>query len=355
MKKCSVPLFFAAVICAICAVAVFAGRFRSSASRRDIGLVLSSGGCKGAYHLGAWRALKEAGLTDRVAVISGTSVGALCSALFASVENPDEQELSWIDTLSVFQFAPAEEDVERIYRQKESKEKKWYGVDKLSDKFSMKLREEAKLQARHELMPKIMKAAKQLKDNPDTDEITFGAASFEPLRRNLDKILKDPYPRDAPVVYATALQCGPRVKRAFRLDRMPKSKRIDALCASAAIPVMFPPVKIDGLLWQDGGWVERGGDKTPIDPVLENHPEVKTVIVVHLHDEKTVSAKERTALRSKADAAGVRLIEVIPTENIGGPLDGWFGVFDTTPETMRRLISAGRKDVEAVIKNNFVD
>lgn len=335
-----------------CVVAVCAAHSLFAAPERNIGLVLGSGGGKGAYHLGVWRALKEAGLTDRIAVISGTSVGALASALFSAVDDPKEQERAWSETLSVFRFAPAEADIERIYNAKAEKEKKWYGVDKLSKKLSDKLRREAEIQARQELLPQIIKAAQHLKENPDTTELLFGAASFKSLRRTLGWVLKDPYPQNAPVVYATALQCGERKKRAFRLDALEKEKRIDALCASAAIPVMFPPVKIDGILWQDGGWVERGGDKMPLDPILENHPGVKVVIAVHLQDSGEITSKERSELQRKAKAAGVRLIEIIPSRNIGGPLGGWFGVFDSTPETMQGLIKTGLKDGRSVLKSS---
>ncbi|HYG86904.1 MAG TPA: patatin-like phospholipase family protein [Azospirillum sp.] len=47
-----------------------------------VGLVLSGGGAKGAYQIGCWRALREAGI-PRFSVISGTSVGALNAALIA--------------------------------------------------------------------------------------------------------------------------------------------------------------------------------------------------------------------------------------------------------------------------------
>ena len=41
----------------------------------EYGLVLEGGGAKGAYQIGAWKALKEAGI--HIKGIAGTSVGAL--------------------------------------------------------------------------------------------------------------------------------------------------------------------------------------------------------------------------------------------------------------------------------------
>ena len=55
----------------------------------DIGLVLSGGGAKGAYQAGVWKAMCELGLARRVRAISGTSVGALNAAAFATVRDPE--------------------------------------------------------------------------------------------------------------------------------------------------------------------------------------------------------------------------------------------------------------------------
>ena len=48
-----------------------------------IGLVLAGGGGKGAYHIGAWKALKQFEVDKNIGSISGTSVGALNAVLFA--------------------------------------------------------------------------------------------------------------------------------------------------------------------------------------------------------------------------------------------------------------------------------
>ena len=45
----------------------------------EYSLVLEGGGAKGAYQIGAWKALKEAGV--KINAVAGTSVGALNGAL----------------------------------------------------------------------------------------------------------------------------------------------------------------------------------------------------------------------------------------------------------------------------------
>ena len=46
---------------------------------REYGVVLEGGGAKGAYQIGVWKALREAGV--KIKGISGTSVGAINGAL----------------------------------------------------------------------------------------------------------------------------------------------------------------------------------------------------------------------------------------------------------------------------------
>jgi predicted acylesterase/phospholipase RssA len=205
----------------------------------------------------------------------------------------------------------------------------------------------AEEEARHALMPRIARTCRELAENPDTTNLLFGAMSPEPLRRRLEKLLPDAFPADGPVVYASALKCGKeREVRAFCLNDLDRKTRVDALCASAAIPVAFPPVEIDGALWQDGGWAERGGEGTPLSPILANHPEIKTVVVVYLNDDRHLPLGLRARIRRRAETAGKRLIEIVPSRNIGGPFNGWFGVFDSSPETRRDLIAWGYDDAK---------
>jgi NTE family protein len=57
-------------------------------TQRKIGLVLSGGGARGIAHIGALRALEEAGI--RIDMISGTSAGSIAGALYAHGYSPDD-------------------------------------------------------------------------------------------------------------------------------------------------------------------------------------------------------------------------------------------------------------------------
>ena len=48
-------------------------------------------------------------------------------------------------------------------------------------------------------------------------------------------------------------------------------------------------------------------------------------------------------------AAGVRLVEIVPSEDIGGVF-GWQGVFDVSPDTATHLIELGRKDAREKLR-----
>lgn len=59
---------------------------------KEYGLVLDGGGARGAYQIGAWRALREAGV--RINAVAGTSVGALNGALIC-MNDPETAEKIW--------------------------------------------------------------------------------------------------------------------------------------------------------------------------------------------------------------------------------------------------------------------
>ena len=59
---------------------------------KEYGLVLDGGGARGAYQIGAWKALKEAGV--KISAVAGTSVGALNGALIC-MDDMEKAEKIW--------------------------------------------------------------------------------------------------------------------------------------------------------------------------------------------------------------------------------------------------------------------
>lgn len=134
-------------------------------------------------------------------------------------------------------------------------------------------------------------------------------------------------------------------KEVFALNNLDAETRIEIICASASVPVFFGTFSVKGEAYVDGGWEEKGGDNVPVGPILDNHPGIKTIIVVYLKDKNHIKPEQRSRVREAAKKKSVRLVEIIPSEDIGG----WMGVFDASPETARRLIKLGRKDARKVL------
>lgn len=80
---------------------------------KEYGLVLEGGGAKGAYQIGAWKALKEEGV--QVRGLSGVSVGALNGALIC-MDNLEEAQEIW-ENISYSQVMDVnDEQIESIIR-----------------------------------------------------------------------------------------------------------------------------------------------------------------------------------------------------------------------------------------------
>ena len=68
--------------------ALLDGSLKEVGADGRIGLVLAGGGAKGLYHIGVIKALEENDIP--IDYISGTSMGAIIGALYASGYSPDE-------------------------------------------------------------------------------------------------------------------------------------------------------------------------------------------------------------------------------------------------------------------------
>ena len=314
-----------------------------AANAETLGLVLSGGGAKGAYEVGVWQELQSAGLASNVTAISGTSVGALNAALFAT--RPDAAERLWLEKMDeVFSLNTnrVAESIQRTLNDAsnaveiaEKTGKNWKGVASF-------------------LLNSLVRVADDYVKLKSSRESRIGYIDSSKLAIALDETLPRTWHRKWPVVYATAVEKGGGgASKTWRLNDETHERRVSMLRASAAIPFGFDTVSIDGRSYVDGGWEDEGGDNVPITPILDHHPEVKTIIVVHLNDERHIKPAQRDRVRSVAEKKGVRLVEIIPSEDIGGAFGGWEGMFDASLETARRLVELGRKDVANVLKKGI--
>ena len=358
----------------------------SMADSGPLGLVLSGGGAKGAYEVGVWKALSEVGLTNRIAAISGTSVGSINAALFAAVGDSGSCAALWENEIGkAFQFNTnlvvkafgevGRRKVEQVYSRmrenieadkKSAARKRGCAVSELPPEVVLDIEEECAAVAQNRLiieLPKWKAFSYMLEDFDETESLD-GFLSSEILHSLVVRTIPNSFPKSAPAVYATAL----RKKRQgvsfsavrFSLAGESPDRHASMICASTCIPFVFGSYGIDGETYIDGGFEKKGGDNVPLAPILENHPDIKTVVVVfleNLYDNPDLNKKKRQQLINQiarnealAQTKGVELISIIPSENIGGAFGGWQGVFDASPETAKHLIELGRKDARKKLR-----
>ena len=247
-----------------------------------IGLVLSGGGAKGAFQAGVWKAMCELGLAERVRAISGTSVGAVNAAAFATVRDPDKVCRFW------------RERIEEI----PTPNLRHLSLDALRQGIENTLAGRA--------FP------------------FHGLLDRSALEGILASLLPTVWPEDAPAVTATTLECRATILgeldpsayslHRFRIDEeCAPSRRVAKILASAAIPWGFDPVEIDGRRYVDGGWDENGGDNVPAAPLLKKDNGIRTVVIVRCNSAEV----EPRPFRGRVPA-GIKVVEVRPSTTLQG-------------------------------------
>lgn len=311
--------------------------FATMMTAAPLGLVLSGGGAKGAYEVGVWQALEESGVASNITAISGTSIGAINGALFAT--QPKAAESLWLEKI---------DDVFNLNTNSISN-----SIQKTLDDVSIALETSKdhgkKLGWTEFIVRESYRAIKAYLEMNKTNVLRRGYIDSSYLARALDESIP-PQWQKKPSVYATAVEKGFDKATSWCLNDETHDKSVLMLRASAAFPFGFDTVEIDGKIYVDGGWEKKGGDNTPLRPILKNHPEIEKVIVVYLNDDPKKGAEKN---RKLAEEAGVGLVEIIPSEDISG----WFGVggtFNASPETAQHLIELGRKDAEAKLRESLL-
>ena len=220
-----------------------------------VGLVLSGGGAKGLAHIGALKAIEEAGV--RIDYIGGTSMGAIVGALYAS--GYSARQLDSIFNVVDFNTL-IQDDIPRsakTFYEKEESER--YALTLPFDKFQVSFPSGlSRGQNVYNLMSKLTAHVSTVED-------------FSKL----------PIPF---FCIATNIETGKEVL----LDKgyLPR-----AVSASGALPTLFGPVIIDDMVLVDGGVVNN----YPIDKVRAKGMDV--IIGVDVQD----GLKDRSALGSAFD------------------------------------------------------
>ncbi len=202
--------------------------------KKNVGLVLAGGGAKGAYQIGVWKAICELGIDKQIGAISGTSIGAINTAIFAT-KPVDKIEEIW-STFKTSDFAKLDsKSISRFF----TKGKGLVKNDGIKEKF----------QENFEFF-KIKRNRRKL----------FATASVLSSNKYDDVM--------------------PKVE-SLRLNKCKNYEEFETvLLASAAIPVVYDQQELDGTIYEDGGKYMN----EPIEPLTELG--YKYIIVVALNKRK---------------------------------------------------------------------
>lgn len=217
-----------------------------------VGLVLSGGGAKGFAHIGAIRAIEEAGV--RIDYIGGTSMGSIIGALYASGYSIDA--------------------IESIIKNKEINFNNY-----MQDAISRKSKPFYQKENAHKYMLRLSVKDKKI-------QLPTGLISGQSVLNQFSKYtqhvnnIKDFNQLPIPFLcIATDLETGEQVL--LNSGYLP-----DAVRASASFPTLLKPVEIDGKLLVDGGIVNN----FPIDEVLDMGADI--IIGIDVGDGKLLKKEE---------------------------------------------------------------
>lgn len=209
-----------------------------------LGLAFSGGGARGAYQIGAVRALIELGIFEHVAAFSGTSIGAVNAAFVAST--PIDAILRLWTSISPHDIQKSESWFDRLRNEKwKMADHGLFEIGKLKDVLEERLDVEAV--KRHTVFV-------TLSEGGSVDSGLFGL--FKTSYAHYAK-------RDSKVVYALLANEADR-------DVVP------LILASCSIPVVFPAVVMGEKQYYDGGVY----DNLPAEPLVQAGCD--KIILIHL-------------------------------------------------------------------------
>lgn len=204
---------------------------------REYGIVLEGGGAKGAFQVGAWRALKEAGV--KIKGVSGVSVGALNGALIC-MDALEKAEEIW-ENISFSDIMDVDDD--------------------------------------------LLETLKRVVMDKGLD--------ISPLKKLIRETVDEKKIRESDCeLYATTFSISDKKLLNVNVKELPDGEMENILLASAYLPV-FKSEKLGGKLYTDGG----GFNNVPLDVLVDKG--YRDIIVIRIYGigldrEKRVKIPEGT-------------------------------------------------------------
>ena len=310
-----------------------------------VGLVLSGGGAKGAYEAGALRALHESGF--EISVVSGASIGALNAAVISAAPSQTVAvERVWGIWERLRHVDPIFDDARVPYLQL---------LAAAGATFNPVLRKLVLLAIKAGAIPSDIRDACNITDQKIRQMISevcdpklIGTrvpcfVSVYPALEDWSEILE--------VAAAALLGINTRDSEVFEVATLPPEQRLDAVLASAAIPLLFKPKKIGGREYVDGGcgdWFGSTGN-TPAQAITSK---CDLLFVIHLQSGSLWSRHEVDATTSVVEVRPRQIerkgfLDLIAFKNEDA-IDAWMQ--QGYEETLETVAGIGAH-LEAVAKN----
>ncbi len=243
---------------------------------KEYGIVLEGGGAKGAYQIGAWRALREAGI--RIKGAAGTSVGALNGALIC-MDDFEKAERIW-ENISYSRVMDVDDELMDRLRK--------LSLKNISSLASLNVGE------------LITGAIRVLRD---------GGFDIAPLRALIDDVVDEEKIRNSDrELYVVTYSISDRHPLIANVKEAPEGGMADLLMASAYL-IGFRQERLGGKYYMDGG----GINNVPVDVLLDRG--YKDVIVLRIYGYGVDTEKKLEV------PEGVTLYHVAPRRDLGGLLE----------------------------------
>lgn len=285
----------------------------------DIGLVLAGGGGKGAYQIGALKAIEAAGLKDRITGISGSSVGALNTALFVYL-GATQAERVWSgvkqsDFLNVKMKSFLGPSHSNIFAQLGSSVAGFVaGIGTLG----------STVFAQGVMLTRA--AYFYLKE-------TGGLFSNDKIKEIINKNIDfHTYMHSAYDVFSTVS----REKRSYYVEwgKTDINELPNLIMASSALPLIYAPAQMGGITYQDGGLT----DNVPIRPLYDAG--YRKFIVIYLENRKNKRLRE-LIIDEDEIFPNTQFLRIIPRNDMK---DGRTAMITVNPQKTQRLIQLGYID-----------
>lgn len=233
---------------------------------KEYGLVLEGGGAKGAYQIGVWKALKEAGV--KIKGIAGTSVGGLNGAMIC-MDNLEAAVHVW-ENLTYSRIMDVKDDVAS-------------GL----------------LKGTLPIAESVSAAMNFLKN---------GGVDVSPLKELIMDIIDPKVIQSSPMdFYVTTFNIDKMQEERINMKEVDGELIKDYLLATAYMAPVFKVEKLHGTRYVDGG----AADNVPVDVLLQQ--DYKDLIVIRIYG---VGMTKKVEIPE-----GVSIMEIAPKSDLGSILE----------------------------------